>query len=131
MLFEAPYVYDTKQPIFMLPSKCVSRVWQEIQKTHMCGGGVCGIKSYCVQSVRVCQNWLHTNTLVLIRLTEPDFHNHKNIGWLWCSRILLQHWRFHLQHFPIGNSNHGTSQKRLRKDSFTVLIVSFSVRTSK
>ena len=25
--------------------------------------GVCGAKSYCARSVRVCQNLLHTNTL--------------------------------------------------------------------
>ena len=41
-------------------------VWQKILKTHMCGVGVCGKKSYCVQSVQVCQNWLHTNTLARI-----------------------------------------------------------------
>ena len=41
-------------------------VWQKILKTHMCGVGVCGLKSYCVQSVRVCQNWLHTNTNIYI-----------------------------------------------------------------
>ena len=29
----------------------------------MCGVGVCAMKSYCAQSVRVCQNLLHTNTL--------------------------------------------------------------------
>ena len=41
------------------------RVWvqQKIKKTHMCGVGVCGMKSYCAQSVRVCQNLLHANTL--------------------------------------------------------------------
>ena len=29
----------------------------------MYGVGVCGAKSYCAQSVQVCQNWLYTNTL--------------------------------------------------------------------
>ena len=42
-------------------------VWQNYQKTHTCGAGVCGVKSYCVHSVRVCQNWLHTNTLHIIK----------------------------------------------------------------
>ena len=41
-------------------------MWQNYQKTHTCGVGVCGVKSYCAQSVRVCQNWLHTNTLLCI-----------------------------------------------------------------
>ena len=45
-------------------------VWvrQNLQKTHTCSVGVCGAKSYCAQSVRVCQSWLHTNTLLKSRL---------------------------------------------------------------
>ena len=39
------------------------RVWQNFQKMHMCGVGVCGVKSYCAQSVLMCKNWLNTNTL--------------------------------------------------------------------
>ena len=49
----------------ILGSRLSVRVWvrQNFQKTHTCSVRVCGAKSYCAQSVRVCQNWLHTNTM--------------------------------------------------------------------
>ena len=33
------------------------------KRRHTWSAGVCIVKNYCAQSVRVCQNWLHTNTL--------------------------------------------------------------------
>ena len=58
-----PHMYIIESILFW-GSRWSVLVWQNFQKTHMCGAGVCGVKSYCAQSVRVCQNWLHTNTLL-------------------------------------------------------------------
>ena len=63
MLFDTPQVYHVEYSIFGVPVKCAGVGAAKFQKTHTCGAGVCGVKSYCAQSVRVCQNCLHTNTL--------------------------------------------------------------------
>ena len=86
MVFETLYVYDTKQPIFMLPLKdaCVG-VANEIWKTHKCVAGLCRMKSYCAQSVQVCLNWLHTNTLLKSQKewTEYLICREKVGAWSW------------------------------------------------
>ena len=43
---------------------------QKIEKTHRCGVGMYRNKSYCAQRVRVCKNWLHTNTLTILNKNE-------------------------------------------------------------
>ena len=44
-------------------------VWQ---KNYMCSVRVCRMKSYCAQSVRVCQDWLLTITLNTVHFWTVD-----------------------------------------------------------
>ena len=60
-----------------------------------CGAGVCRAKSYCAQSVWVCQNWLRTNTLQIYQTLEnfliPDTYWYK---------LDFQHIPHHWNMFP-------------------------------
>ena len=65
---------------------------QNFWKTHMCGAGVCCAKSYYAQSVQVCQNWMHINTLLLSELNWMSCFDGKNQRLFCCDTFNLKFW---------------------------------------
>ena len=60
MLFEDPYVYDTKQPIFMLPLKCaVVGAVKKLRNTHVQCGSVRDEKLLCAECAGVAKLAAH------------------------------------------------------------------------
>ena len=94
--FDTTHVYHIKHSIWGPCEVCGCGCGKIIKKTHTCGAGVCGVKSYCAQSVWVCQNWLHTNTLENIKgsivKVAFSFWSHWTIDFTWTT--------FGLKFFP-------------------------------